>query len=243
MKRTLRRWLPIIAAVGVLIALTLLLTVRPWSDGPSVEEAAASTVQHRLCDTVLEAPLAPRPLGEQARDIISIAGGVDVTETHGLEPSLEVHLKLPSVGKPSSVSIDPMTATVLEERYSSPAHEALLRAVTNTARLEPLEPDTAPWPYTDKTQVSPRQHPGGAFSWRLPDPGSGLVMSAMNVSGDLWGSESMQVANCRSFVRMTWTFGANAEQPGLTITRDVHPEDEAAFETFLDTVVVRGVDQ
>lgn len=243
MKRTLRRWLPIIAAVGVLIALGALLTVHPWSGGPSVQEAAGSTIQHRLCDTVLEAPPTPRPIGRETRDIVSIGGGVEVTETYDLEPSLEVHLRSPSVGKPSSVSIDPTTATVLEERYSSPAHEALLRAVTNTARLEPLDPDTAPWPYTDKTQVPPTQHPGGAFSWRLPDPGSGLVMSGMNVSGDLWGSESMQVANCRSFVRMTWTFGANAEQPGLTITRDVHPEDEAAFETFLDAVVVRGVGQ
>ncbi len=209
-----------------------------------MQEAAGSTIQHRLCDTVLEAPPVQVPIGRETRDIVSVADAVELTEAYDLEPSLEVRLKSPSVGKPSSVSIDPRTATVLEERYSSPAHEGLLRAVINTVRIEPLDPATAPWPYTDETQVPAKQHQGGAFSYRLPDPGSGLVMSGMYADGEGWGSESIRVANCRSFVLMTWGFGAGAEPgPGLTITRDVHPEDEAAFETFLDAVVVRGVDQ
>ena len=248
MKRALRYWLPLAAVAAAAIAAGVLLAIRPWSGEEAVQEAAGSTVKYRLCDTVVEAPPIPYPRGwtappipyPQGRDVVVVGRAIEPTETGDLEPSLEVKLIVPSVGDPSSVSIDPTTATVLEERYSSPAHEALLSPVLETVRFEPLDPATAPWPYTDETQIPVERQRTGAAGYRLPDPASGIVLSKIYGEGDGWSSEGLKAANCRSVVLMTWAFGSKAPQPGLTITRDVHPEDEEAFETFLDAAGVKG---
>lgn len=55
--------------------------------------------------------------------------------------------------------------------------------------------------------------------------------------GHLSSSQSLEVANCRSVMWLTWAIGSGAPQPGQTITRHVQPDDEAAFDRFLDEVV------
>jgi hypothetical protein len=239
MKRKLHIVAPTIV-FGAAVVAAVLLAKTPWSEGEVVHEAAAGTVTYRLCDTVVEA----QPLQGPIQDIVHVARWVEGPYTlntlaDNLEPTLKVELVAPSSGEPSSVFIDPASATVQQESYSSPAHEAALSAVLSTVRLEPLDPTTAPWPYTDKTQIPVERARDGPFEFRPADPGSGIVLSTIYADGDGWGSQSLEAANCQSFMILTWEFGAKAPHPGLTTTRDVHPDDEAAFQTFYDEVSVK----
>ncbi len=233
MKQTLRRGLPV-AVVSVLIVAAVLLATRPWSG----EEASGGAIQYRVCDTVLEAPLVPDARGR--RDLLVVSRVI--AAVHGISPRLEVEVKLPSQGSQrSSVSIDPANATILWERYGAADHQARINAVLNTLRIEALDPATAPWPYTDGTQMSLERRRSGAFEYRPTDPGSGIVVGLTTGLGDGFHRHVLNVENCRSTMQISAVF-RTVEPEEVTVTKDIHPDDEAAFQAFYDEVVVRGLD-
>lgn len=246
MKRAFRLGVPVTVLAAA--AAGVLLWTAPWDSGTGVQEAAAGTIEHRLCNVVLEAPLLPPP---PARDIIAVAArlerrGGDLTKAADLKPVLEVKLIVPAPDPvtgiepdPSWVSIDPWKGTIKQEQYSAAAHEGKLAAVLNTVRVEPLDPATAPWPYTDAVQTPARRHTWSAFDYRWPDPGSGIVVSGSYADGDDSFAHTLKVASCRSLTLITAIYRSGTE-PELSVVKDIHPEDEAAFKTFLDQVTLNG---
>ncbi len=242
MKRTLRFGLPV-AVLAALIVGGVLLATRPWSGDTLVQEAAAGTITYRLCDTIVEAPPKPKPPIKPEKDLVSVVPIVEQTAAGDLIPKFEVRLRIPSVGDPSLVLIDAVTGTVLQELYSSPAHQALLRPVLNTVRTEPLDPATAPWPYTDAAQIPPSRGRAGPFELRSPDPGSGIV-AVHHLENTPVGEPLLQAViarNCRSTMAIIWQLYPDGREE-VTVERDVHPDDAAAFQTFYDEVVIKGLD-
>lgn len=227
MKRTLRRGLPV-AAVSVLIVAGVLLATRPWSG----EEAAGETIEWRLCDTVLEAPLAnPGPEWVAVGRLPALG-----------DEKPTINLKLYSPSGRSEVPIDANTGAMLWQQYADPSHQATLQGLLQTVRVEPLDPATAPWPYTDKIQVSLERQGSGGFEYRPVDPGSGILVSVTRGLGDGFHVHVLKAENCRSTIEISTVF-RTAEPEEVTVTKDVHPDDEAAFQTFYDEVVIKGLDR
>jgi hypothetical protein len=236
MKRTLRLALPI-AAVAAAVVAGVLLTTQPWSGETPVQEAAAGTIQHRVCDLVIEAPSAG-----SARDAVVVSPRRGEPLGEPLQPVMK--LKLLASGQRSEAWIDARTGTTLEERYGTASQKAIMQGALQTARVEPLDAATAPWPYTQRTQVSLERQQAGVFEYRPPDPASGIVVSHTYVDTE-FGKPLVQIfeaKNCRSTMLMRWELPPDAPA-GVTVTKDIHPDDAAAFQTLLDAVVVKGLDQ
>ena len=229
MMRRWRRGVVLAAVVAGAIAGGVLLTTQPWSDGETlVQEVAGGNIEYRLCNVSFWAP----PQG----DIIRVGRSVRWSE-EGLQPELRVKLVKP---EPAVVEVDPETGAVLLEYYPTTATKASIKVVLDTKGVEPLDLATAPWPYTDTAQVSAQRFgEKGTFEYRPPDPGSGIVVSKMYADGIGWFAQSLTVANCRSVMAIGVRFRADAE-PEVTVTKDIHPEDEAAFQTFYDQVTINN---
>jgi hypothetical protein len=243
----------VLASVAAAVVAGVLLATRPWGDDDDtlVQEATAGTVQYRICDVVLDGPLplVPPTQGPLTGDLVRIYRSYVAPSGVGRQPTLEISvLGLRSTDPVSTeasrgrsvVSIDPGTGALLDARYADASHEASVLPILDTVRVEPLDPSTAPWPYTDAAQIPPQRSDNETFKYRPPDPGSGLVVSSIHGTGHLLSSYTLKVTSCRSVVQITVTFRQGAE-PEVTETKDVHPDDEAAFQTFLDEVEVRGV--
>lgn len=227
----------VLAAVGATIVAGVLLATQPWSGETLVREAAGGTIVQRACDVVMDIP----PRGQ----------GPDIVTVRPSEPSLKGQLRGPvmvlgvrgSGTNTAEVLINALTGTVLEERYQAPSVEATALQVLQTMRVEPLDPSRAPWPYTDTAQVSTaRVGEKGTFQYRFPDPGSGLMISGSGMDGIGWYALGLRMENCRSLLEILVTFRPGTE-PEVKVTKDIHPDDEAAFQTFLDEVEVKGLDQ
>ena len=250
MKKRVRRFAPLVVAVVVVGVVVLI--ARPWGG----EEVTAGTVQYRICDLVLEGPLplvppaeGPPPQGSLTGDLVTIFRSFATPSGVGRQPTLEISvLRLRSTDPVSTeassgrsvVTIDPESGAVLDERYADASHQAPVQAILDTVRVEPLDPSTAPWPYTDAAQMPPQRSEDETFKSRVPDPGSGLVVGSTYGGGFGFSYQSLRVTSCRSAVEITVTFRQGAE-PEVTETKDIDPEDEAAFQTFLDEVEVKGV--
>ncbi len=212
----IRRWRRrvLLAVVGAaVVAAVVLLTTRSWSGDTLVQEAAAGTIEYRLCDTVV--PMSPENLDMIAPSLIDG------------QPFLTIRS-----GR-SAVSIDPQTGTVLNRKYDTPSDEVLLEDVLSGLLVETRDPVT--WPYTNVTQVPAKRLKVSVFEYRAPDPGSGLVKSSL-AAGSL---QALIIQNCRSKMTIEATLG----KPGIAgVVRDIHPNDRAAFQRFLDEVEVKGLD-
>jgi hypothetical protein len=231
MKRALRLGLPLVVLTAVVVGGVLLAT-QPWSGEDAVQEAAAGTIKHRLCDFVLEAPPAEAPQPGQERLVVGRRVSFESFEPTVLEPAFELRIR-GSVR--SEVTVDATTGTVSAEHYGAPSHEATLQGTLETLRAEPFDPTTAPWPYTDTSQVPAKRVEFGIFDYRPPDPASGLV-AWERVGDTISGAvESFILANCRSVEMVSFDPFSGDE---LGRMRDVHLDDEAAFETLLDELDV-----
>lgn len=237
MKGTLRVGLPV-AVLGAVIVVGVLLATTPWSGEEAVQEAPSGTVKHRLCDVVLEAPPAAAPQPGQERlgvlRMVSVeaydAEPFDPHPTLTLEPELELQIR---GAIRSTVLVDATTGTVSLEDYGTPSHEATLQGILDTLRLEPFNPATAPWPYTDTSQEPPKRAKHGIFEYRLPDPASGIVASQRLANTTAGAVHGFILANCRSVEMISFDPFTGEEREGERI-RDIHPDDEAAFKVFLD---------
>lgn len=176
--RIVSRGLPIVVFLAA--ALAAVLVSQPWDDGDTVREAAADTIEYRLCDTVLEAPPAVVPAPGQER--LAVRRGVALESyepTLELQPSLELMIR----GDISSdVFIDPMTGGILREQYGTPSQEATLREILETLRVEPLDPASGPWPYTGR-EPGPSQATADR-PVRVPPTGSRVWDSGV---AHIWG--------------------------------------------------------
>jgi hypothetical protein len=229
----IRRWrqgvlLAAVAAAAVVGG--ILLATRPWSDETLVQEAAGQPVEHRACNVVF-----PIPPESSEFEIIPIAA----KPFNDGNPSLIVRMDTPrrftdpntsevTIERPGAF-IDAETGKVLSETYYTPSDETRLREVLATIRVEPFDPATAPWPYSDATTAPiklDKVPPNGGVEIRSPDPGSGLVL--------MDGGDFLDVNSCKSTMRVDI-------QSGAIIRQDIHPDDAAAFQTFLDQVEVKGL--
>lgn len=234
MIRGWRRGLVLAAVAAAAIVGGVLLATRPWSDGETlVQEAAGGSIEQRICDVVMDVP----PIG-QAQDTVMVGPNNPPLEGEPREPVIK--LKVVGTGKRSEVLVDAETGTILDERYATLSHEVMLRGILDTLRVEPLDPSSATWPYTDTAQVSAeRVGEKSTFEYRFPDPGSGLMISKSIIDGLGWYAEGLRVANCRSVMEIMITYRPDAE-PEVKVTKDIHPEDEAAFQTFYDQVTINN---
>jgi hypothetical protein len=209
-------------AIGAaLIVAGVLLATTPWSG----EEAAGGTIQYRVCDFVIEAPT---PQGKG-----------DIRVNPLIEPHVEPSLEVEVLGEPDAVVVIDPTSDVIE---SQTVPDARLQPVLDTLRIEPLDPSTAPWPYTDSVQRPPIHQDKGIFGYQLPDPKSGLVVTTTHVSmtdGSI--VYILGLANCRSTMEREVVFRKGEESEVMDLTRDVHPDDEVAFRTFFDEVTVKAL--
>ena len=231
----IRRWRQgvLLATVAAVAVTGVLLVTQPWSSEPVVQEAVGDTIQQRICDVVMDIP----PRG-QGPDIVGVGprNPPDEGQLRGPEMLLRVQGRGAGIAQ---VLIDALTGAVLEEQYyQGPAQKAIAKQVLRTVRVEPLDPSNAPWPYTDATQV-PVASVGekGIFQYRFPDPGSGLMISKSGAWGVDFLAHGLRMENCRSLLEILVTFPPGAE-PEVTVTRDIHPDDEDAFQTFYDQVTI-----
>ena len=230
----IRRWRRglVLAAVAAVAVTGVLLVTRPWSGETLVQEAVGGTIEQRICDVVMEIP----PRG-QGPDIVTVGPRIPPSEGQLRGPVMMLRVRGEGINT-AGVLIDALTGAVLEEHYQAPAQEATAKQVLQTVRVEPLDPSSAPWPYTDAAQVSAeRVGEKGVFQYRFPDPGSGLMISKSNTDGTDGYALGLRMENCRSLLEILVTFRPGIE-PEVTVTRDIHPDDEDAFQTFYDQVTV-----
>ncbi len=67
------------------------------------------------------------------------------------------------------------------------------------------------------------------------------MTSLIRGTGDGFHVHVLRAVNCRSEAEISVTFRQGAE-PEVTATEDIHPDDEAAFQTLFDEVEVTGLD-
>ena len=237
----IRRWRRgvVLAPVAPAVVAGVLLAPRPWGG----EEAVGETVEYRVCNVVVE----HAPGREENR---WQPGGLKVTVTStgdrgwtdlGMRIEIEnmpdVEADRVTAWHESGVTIDGETGAILSEVYDTSGDEALIEPVLATVRVEPVDPATAPWPYTDRVQVPPERFREGNLDYRLPDPGAGLMMGAVfmePVEPPMPEDFSYVVLhNCRSQMWIGhWTGNVRKDRT------QIHPDDRVAFETFLESIEV-----
>ena len=242
-----RNGLAVLAGIVLVIASVVLALTYPWEDSA----ATGGTITYRACDVTVEGPPPPSP------EAFFKTGGLTpgtvligmIIMPPGYPPVLSIRLPAPPQPPPvegfsgpdllaageSHVRINALTGDVQRELYRTAADEELLRGIASTARVAPLDPATAPWPYTDETQVPIERFKTGNIEYRHPDPGAGLRITS------LYGRPTIPredisfliLANCRSRMWIGTTTGKDSEEMS-----DVHADDQAAFQRFLDDVNV-----
>ncbi len=227
MKRSLRLGIPLAVLTAGTVA-GVLFTTQPWAGGGGpalVQEVAAQDTTWRLCNTVVE-PLPP-DIPRAWRE-----GQAGVYIRPALKEDTWGWLILVLIGRPweggSFAYIDAETSQVVQSQYSTPEHRALIERVLSFSRFEPLDPATAPWPYTDVRQGQATPVRGAGFINIPPDPGSGLMIAS---------GEGLLVQNCRS--KMLINVVAGPAGPNLSMEgSNIHPDDKAAFERFFKEMKV-----
>lgn len=132
----------------------------------------------------------------------------------------------PSPSQPSrSFSVDPETGNV---NGPNPFLDDLpIREFLTSKRVEPIDSDILPWPYTDAVQIPARRAGNSRITYREPDPGAGIAAFQWAVGGD-GGPDSQYVAfsNCRSQMIVIQEEG----RPGhLEVIDKIQDDDRNAF--------------
>jgi len=222
MMRNLRRFVLPTALAAVIAGL---LIIQPWGQ----EEAAGKSYEFRVCNVVVQHPPKP-PIVDPNR--FPQQGVFDIAATTLGDGFLQLAMRVGTDKVPQAAVIDGKTGQIIREE-----NKELVKEILNTMRVEPIDPASAPWPYTEATQVPIKRFKEGDIEYRLPDPGAGLVSSVIftnpaeePIPEDL---SYTVLHNCRS---QMWI----GQQTGqvLEARTDIYPEDKAAFETFLGEITV-----
>jgi hypothetical protein len=94
----------------------------------------------------------------------------------------------------SRIVISAETAEVLSEDIEE-AQSAEFNEMLSSLRLEPIDPLSAPWPYTGTSRVGASKERSGVLEFRAPDPGAGIATVHQRAYG---GPQSVIFFNCRS---------------------------------------------
>lgn len=195
-------------AAAAAITIVALIVLRSGS----VDEATATTIQHRMCNVVVQASTDSgiRVFNEL---IDPVSGGL------AKQPHMQVSLV--SVEAPQA-KIDTSGRVVYRKDLLG-----VLDTVLSTVTLSPLEPTT--WPYSEDSQLPANRFDRSRPGYRYPDPSSGLVVATTHfdsLDGSLLPT-SVTLVGCRSIKEVT----------ADGVLRDaVHPLDRAAFDTFFSEV-------
>lgn len=231
MKQALYRVFPLATVIATIALAVLLLVgvIQPFGAGG---EADSSSIRHRLCNTVVDAPPAgPNALSIARHVEVEVEVEDDVVQAVELTPMLEVWLRVPGQER-AEVSIDPIEAVVTAGQ-TVPSE---MLPTLETVRRQELNRSRAPWPYTDKGRPTERVQNVG-FRYLDPHPASGILVWWGYADGDRWSANLLKVANCQSFMSIMAEFPEGAEETeAVADMRFVQPEDEAAFEAFFQGV-------
>ncbi|MEX0621970.1 MAG: hypothetical protein WD187_03205 [Candidatus Woykebacteria bacterium] len=221
----------------------MLFVWQPWDSSTHVhtQPVEADLIEYRICDTVLEASPTQTESGGYSRV------GLFFLHPSGPTPQMEIDIEKTVQGAEGSeklksrVVLDGQGNLVQDQReVAAAAANAQIAEILATKRQEPLDPAKAPWPYNDFGQQPEMWwgQEGGYFKYRVPDPGTGINTITDATLGFL------RVENCRSWmeVRASEDGSYTVEQGQKDGGRpgEVHPDDGAAFQTFLESLTVRG---
>jgi hypothetical protein len=248
MRRAIRVGIPL-AVAATLVSGAAVFVAEPWND-----TASGTTVEYRFCDTVLTGPAetTAQPVEGSVLIVRQFTPKYDpATEEYVDEPVIilrvveSVEVVHPDTGQPtkdnSLLALDPKTGVPTLEHYVGASGEASLRSVLATARLAPLDPGTAPWPYTSARQRAVKRIKRAEFGYLPVDPGSGIVVALERGSGPDFFSHTLIVQNCRSTLAVSLKYAGPT--PETTVTREIDPADEDAFQRFLDEVDAPGLSE
>jgi hypothetical protein len=235
-----RYGLAVLAGIVLVVVVAVLALTNPWEDST----ATGNTITYRACDVTVEGPPPPNPeaalkpwltpdavairMRAYPPVLIIALPGTKTSPVSEAEPDL-------LAAQESHVWINGLTGDVQRAFYKTAANEELLSGIVSTARVNPLDPATAPWPYTDEAQVPIQRVKAGNIEYRWPDPGAGLgihkLYSRATVPRD--DLSFLILDNCRS----RWYIGTTTGKV-LEEMSNVHADDQAAFQRFLDDVNV-----
>jgi hypothetical protein len=134
------------------------------------------------------------------------------------------------------VIIDPETGKQVSQNVL-PQHVSLFEPILNTKSVSPINPNTAPWPYTGTASEERVKVNGGSF--RLPDLQSGFYYLIGGASTETGEAGVIILGNCRSLVRVSIQRDAESGKFGMRILEeDVHEQDRQAIDNFLREVEV-----
>lgn len=132
----------------------------------------------------------------------------------------------------SFVELDAATGVVVQESISS-ADRAVIETVLATLKVSEQDVATAPWPYSDKPPVVPRERIGN-ITYVPPDPASGFKVR--QGIGDTFTSRGsiqfIRIANAQSSMIIDAGTGL-VDASGLD---HVAAEDKEAFQRFLSEI-------
>lgn len=239
-----RHGLAVVAIAALVIGGVVLALTNPWEDST----ARGQTITYRACDVTVEGPPPPSP--EAFFKTGGLTPGTLLISTQSLNPPvLRIRLAGPPQPPPvdgfsgpdllaagaSHVRINALTGDVQRELYRTAADEELLSGIASTARVNPLDPATAPWPYTDETQIPVERFKTGNIEYRHPDPGAGISIRSYygRITIPREDIGFLILDNCRSELWIGTTTAKILEEMS-----DVHADDQAAFQRFHDDVNV-----
>ncbi len=128
----------------------------------------------------------------------------------------------------SFVELDAATGAVVQESVSS-ADRAGIETVLATLKVSEQDVATAPWPYSDKPPVVPRERLGN-ITYIPPDPASGIVVRSGIADSFTQGSILfIHISNGRSSMNVS----AKTGLVGASGLDHVAVEDKEAFGRFL----------
>ncbi|MCH8050682.1 MAG: hypothetical protein IIC86_01555 [Chloroflexi bacterium] len=238
-----RYGLAVLAGVVLIVGGVVLALTQPWEGSTATGE----TITYRTCDVTVEGPPPPSP--EAFFKPGGLTPGTILISTRRLNPPV-LSIRLPGTGTApvpgasgpdllatgdSHVRINALTGGVLREVYRTAADEELLSGIASTARVDPLDPATAPWPYTDEAQLPVKRFETGNIEYRHPDPGAGIRISSYygRITIPREDIGFLILDNCRSRSWIGTTTGKVLDEMS-----DVHADDQAAFQRFHDDVNV-----
>lgn len=248
MRQMLRIGIPL-AAVIAAIAGGVALATQPWDWGgePAAPQVEAQGITYRMCDVTVKGPppgtVVDGMAGKVAPGTITIGGWpgpygtltAEVIDDAVPVPVQDYQGNIVPLKKWPKVEIDAHTGAVRSELYGTDADKTLLKGVLNTVRVEPLDPATAPWPYTEATQVPVQRVKEGNIEYRWPDPGAGLAMGAVysTPTTPVDDLSFITVFSCRSRMWVGMQTGKVLQE-----MTSIEAEDEAAFQNFLKEVKI-----
>lgn len=252
MKPRLRVGLPI-AVLAALVVAGVLLATTPWGG----KEAIAQPTEYSLCNiSISNVPVdvsvgeleLPISLNEQK---IYLVASVPIL-SEGLPAARPGETPTPVLGRilsntineegewiESHIVFDPQTGEIVEQYYNPErlADRGKLEAVKDSLLVGQPNPSTPAWPRTDtpprleKIQSADIQG-YESLKYRPPEAGSGLLVSRIQGSGEVFESESVRARTCESIL----VIEVDRDGKGEVVVDKVVPEEKAMFNRFLSEV-------